>query len=252
MQMSELNIHREDDLLTLTLNRQESANALGPDLVEGMIDVLGTSQDIRLCVIRGEGKHFCAGFDLADIERLSDGDLLWRFLRIEHLLQLVNYAPFLTMAVVQGQVVGAGADLCAACHHRIATADARFRMPGWNFELALGTRRLTRLIGRDSARDMLVDTKQVSADEALRMNLVTGIAEQGQWDELVAQELQRARLLPQDALKQMLALTDTDTRAEDFAAIVQTAGRPGLKDRVNAYRERVAAERKRRRDERAS
>lgn len=234
-------VDQGEGILTLTLNRPESANALSPALVEELIAALVSAGDFSLCVIRGEGKHFCAGFDLSDLETLSDGDLLWRFLRIEQLLQLVQHAPIPVMAMVQGQVVGAGADLFAACWRRVAAGNARFRMPGWNFELALGTRRLTQLIGRDAARDMLIDTKVLSAVEASACGLASDLAEPAEWPAVIEVALQRARALPPRALRDMLELTATDTRTEDIAAIVTTAGRPGLRDRVVAYRDQMKA-----------
>ena len=236
-----LRVEREGERLTLTLNRPESANALSPALVEALINALTTAGEVRLCVIRGEGKHFCAGFDLSDLESLSDGDLLWRFLRIETLLQLVHHAPFPVLALAQGQIVGAGADLFAACWRRVAAPGAKFRMPGWNFELALGTRRLTALIGRDAARDLLIDTKVLSADEAVSCGLASELAEPEAWPALIEAAQRRAGALPPRALRDMLELTTTDTRREDLAAIVTTAARPGLKDRILAYRKQVSA-----------
>jgi len=201
---------------------------------------------VRLCVIRGAGRHFCAGFDLSDLDSLSDGDLLWRFLRIEILLQAVYHAPFAVVALGHGQMVGAGADLFAACWRRIAAADTRIRMPGWNFELALGTRRLTHLVGRDAARDLLIDTRILSADESLNCGLATDIASQQEWPDLIDELRQRCSALSPIALQNMLELTSSDSRNDDIAAIVKTAGRPGLKDRIIAYRDRVATSAKER------
>lgn len=235
-----LTVEDSAGILTLTLNRPEFANALSPHLVETLITVLSSVENTRLCVIRGEGKHFCAGFDLSDIDDLSDSNLLWRFLRIERLFQLVYHAPFPVMAMAHGQVVGAGADLFAASTRRVASADARFRFPGWNFELALGTRRLSRLIGADAARDLLIDTKVVQAEEAVALGLATDLYEISDWDYLVSQMAKRTKVLSSTAMADMLDLTATDTSNDDIAAIVKTAGRPGLKDRIVAYRQKVA------------
>lgn len=234
-----LTIERDGDVLGLTLDRPGNANALSPDLVEALIEVLSEPRDIRLCVLRGTGRHFCAGFDLSEIETLSDGDLLWRFLRIETLLQMVHHAPFPIMALAQGQAVGAGADLFAACWHRIAAPDARFRMPGWNFELALGTRRLANLIGSAAARDMLIDTRTVLTTEAREIGLATDVVDPAAWPGAVDAMRRRTAVLPPAAMREMLALTIRDTRSEDMAALVATAARPGLRDRVAAYRERM-------------
>ena len=241
-----LEIDQQGELLQLTLNRPRSANALSPELTEALIQALTQTPGVRLCVIRAAGRHFCAGFDLSDLDSLSDGDLLWRFLRIETLLQTIHHAPFAVVALGHGQMVGAGADLFAACWRRIATADARIRMPGWNFELALGTRRLTHLVGRDAARDLLIDTRILSADESLDCGLATDIASQQEWPGLIDELRQRCSALSPVALRNMLELTTSDSRNDDIAAIVNSAGRPGLKDRVIAYRDRVAASAKER------
>ena len=102
-------VQQDQGILSLTLNRPVSANALSPELVEFLIETIQRARGVRLCVIRGEGRHFCAGFDLSDLDSLGDGDLLWRFLRIETLLQTVYHAPFVTLALAQGQVDPAGA-----------------------------------------------------------------------------------------------------------------------------------------------
>lgn len=234
-----LKVDLSDGLLQLTLNRPDSANALNPELTEALILAITRSQEIRLCVVRGAGRHFCAGFDLSGLEDLSDGDLLWRFLRIETLLQALHHAPFPVVVFGHGQVVGAGADLFAACWRRVAASDFKFRMPGWNFELALGTRRLVHLIGQDAARDLLIDTKVLSAAESLACGLATDLAPQEEWPALTDGLHRRATALSPLAIKHMLGLSVNDSRNDDIAAIVKTAGRPGLKDRIIAYRDRV-------------
>lgn len=219
-------IEQSGQLLTITLNRPEQANAISQAMVDAILEALDNAGGIRAATIRGEGRNFCAGFDLSDIESLSDGDLLWRFLRIETMLQALYHAPFPVMALAQGHVVGAGADLFAACWQRVASPDARFQMPGWNFELALGTRRLTALIGTDAARDMLIDTRRLDAQQALDIGLACSIAPVDDWPALTTAFTERSQSLSASAVSSMLALTRTDTREADLAAIVQTAGGP--------------------------
>lgn len=239
VEKSALLIEYNNGIQYLTLNRPDSANALSPNLVEALIQTITEAENIHMCVIRGEGRHFCAGFDLSDLESLSDGDLLWRFLRIETLLQTVYHSSFPIVALAHGQVIGAGADLFAACWRRVATPDFKLKMPGWNFELALGTRRLTHLIGQDAARDLLIDTKSLSDKDSLACGLATDLAVPKDWPALIDQLSQRTSALPSRSLKSMLALTATDSRNDDIAAIVHTAGRPGLKQRILAYRDQI-------------
>lgn len=227
---------REDDVLLLTLNRGSKANSLTPTLVEDLITALDQPDNVRMAVIRGEGKHFCAGFDLSDISELSDGDLLWRFVRIELLLQKIYHSPFPIVALGHGQIVGAGADLFVACWHRVAAPCAKLKMPGWNFELALGSGRLAALIGQDAARDMLIDTRSISAEQAREIGLASDLIEKEGWEDLVTTLAARARTLPTEATTNMLALTGSKSAELDLAALVRSAARPGLKARVEKYR----------------
>lgn len=227
---------REDDVLLLTLNRGSKANSLTPTLVEDLITALDQPDNVRMAVIRGEGKHFCAGFDLSDISELSDGDLLWRFVRIELLLQKIYHSPFPIVALGHGQIVGAGADLFVACWHRVAAPCAKLKMPGWNFELALGTGRLAALIGQDAARDMLIDTRSISAEKAREIGLASDLIVKEGWEDLVTTLAARARTLPTEATTNMLALTGSKNAELDLAALVRSAARPGLKARVEKYR----------------
>jgi enoyl-CoA hydratase/carnithine racemase len=157
------------------------------------------------------------------------------------MLQLIHHAPFPVMALAHGAVIGAGADLFAACWQRVAAPGSRFRMPGWNFDLALGTRRLARLIGADHARDMLIDTRQIDADRAHEIGLATDILPDDEWELCIDTFRARVQVLSPEAVKSMLELTVVDSRSDDLAAIVDTAGRPGLKERILAYRARVQA-----------
>lgn len=227
---------REDDVLLLTLNRGSKANSLTPTLVEDLITALDQPDNVRMAVIRGEGKHFCAGFDLSDISELSDGDLLWRFVRIELLLQKIYHSPFPIVALGHGQIVGAGADLFVACWHRVAAPCVKLKMPGWNFELALGSGRLAALIGQDAARDMLIDTRSISAENAREIGLASDLIGKEGWEDLVTTLGARARTLPTEATTNMLALTGSKNAELDLASLVRSAARPGLKARVEKYR----------------
>ena len=80
---NDVQISQTESLLEITLNRPDQANAINQAIVEAIIDAFDNAHGVRACTIRGVGKNFCAGFDLSDIDSVSDGDLLWRFLRIE-------------------------------------------------------------------------------------------------------------------------------------------------------------------------
>ncbi len=179
--MSELRVEREGPLTRVILDRPQKSNALAPTLVEALLRVveLAAADGTRLLSFRANGRNFSAGFDFTDFEDCTGAELLWRFVRIEQLLQAVYYAPFATAAFAHGKNFGAGADLFMACETRTATPDATFRMPGLLFGIQLGTRRLAARIGQRNARSMLGETRTVSGAACVDMGFVTSSRREG-------------------------------------------------------------------------
>ncbi len=232
-------VEREDAVLRVTLNRPARANALDRATIDAFSAVLerrSLFDGIRALVIRGEGRNFCGGFDLSDIASLSDGDIVLRFLQIESLLQRLYHAPYLTIACAQGNAIGAGADIFAACDYRLAAAGARFRMPGWQFGIALGTRRLCDRVGPRIARDLLTTSRTLTADAALQCSFATRVVEPESWSPLVETIVHDSQKITSDTLMGLHVLTVPDHRDADMAALVASALRPpGLKRRLLAY-----------------
>ncbi|WP_162251487.1 MULTISPECIES: enoyl-CoA hydratase/isomerase family protein [unclassified Nocardioides] len=135
------------DVWTVTLDRPERANALSADLVEALHDVLDEAADARpeALVLRGNDRHFAAGFDLGGLGDETDASLAHRFLRVGLLLERLIAAPYRTVAVADGTAVGAGADLVLACDHRLVDPAVTLRFPGSAFGVALGTVRRAEL-----------------------------------------------------------------------------------------------------------
>ena len=231
-------IARDGGTTRVTLNRPDRANALGPDLVEDLLAAVeaARSDGTRLLVLQGEGKSFCSGFDLTDLDAVSDGDLVHRLIRIECLLQAVYHAPFPTLALAHGRVFGAGADLFCACSGRVAASGTSFRMPGLGFGIVLGTRRLKVRVGEDQARRIQNSGLTFDAAEALSLGFATGVADADAWPALVADAGKAALTLTPQATADLFRVPVTDTRDADMADIARTAAVPGLKARIQAYR----------------
>jgi enoyl-CoA hydratase/carnithine racemase len=229
-------VERDGAITTLRLNNAGKGNALSPALVEALATALGAAatDGTRLVVLRGEGRHFCTGFDLSDLAELSDGDLLLRVVRIELLLQQLHAMPVTTLAIGSGRTFGAGADLFAACDHRVALEGASFSFPGPAFGLALGTARLAARIGGTAARSLLLAGREVKAAEALALGLATAVVADP------APAISEAAVAAARLEAPTVALLHERTRgaddAADLAALVRSAARPGLRARIEAYR----------------
>ena len=229
-----LSSEHQAGVTTLTLQRPERGNALGPELVEGLIHTVEAAiadPAVHTLVLRGDGRHFCTGLDLTDLATLSDGDLLLRLVRIETLLALLWHAPIRTVALAHGRTWGAGADLFAVCEQRLVHPDTTLRFPGVQFGIVLGTRRLAERIGVDAARALVLEGGELDAPQALALGLATQLGD-------MAAEL--AAPLPDAATARAIrSATRADCRDADLAALVRSAARPGLQSRITAYRARL-------------
>lgn len=228
----------ENAVKTVTLDRPEKANALNRDLVEELFSTVAYSYDdgTRVLVLKGAGTHFCGGFDLSDAAKADDEELFQRFVRVEQLLALFRYSPFLSIACVQGSAIGAGADLTSSCHYRLGAPNARFRFPGFRFGISLGTRHLAHLIGPQRARDILLSNAVVNAEEAAAWGLLTEVCGPELFQERVAALVSGCDGLDDRSLATILRLTRPDTRDADLAEVVSSATVPGLSERVAHYR----------------
>lgn len=214
--ISELNDH----VLTLTLNRPKSRNALNPPLMRALYDALNDAAEdarVRCVVLRGNGPDFCAGGDIAaakdanDKKELSAEEKAQEELRkakrgpnsSEYMLnwltrsgessRILNQMPKPTIAVLHGNVVGAGVGLATGCDFRIVADDTRFMSGfikiGYSGDFG-GSYFMTRLVGPAKAREFYLLNERIDAQEANRLGLATRV---GTVDEVdaIAQEMAR-------------------------------------------------------------
>jgi enoyl-CoA hydratase/carnithine racemase len=231
-------VERCGDVVTVTLDRPRRANAVNLELTEQLLGVVdrAVGDGTRAVVLRGEGAHFCAGFDVHGALEQSEGDLLLRFVRIEQVLQKLRGAPFLTIACVAGKAIGAGADLAAACTYRLLDPGASMRFPGFRFGVALGTRHLASLVGTPEARKLLLESREVDARTARRLGLATALVERQRFADEVDAVVQASAALDRPSVAAVLDRTaPARADAEDMAALVASLTRPGLHARLARY-----------------
>ena len=233
-------VQRRDGVTRFVLSRAAVGNSLSLDLVCALQQEVDRcySDGTRLLVLEADGRHFCTGFDLSDLDSETDDTLLARFVRIELLLQAIHRAPFTTAAIGHGLVLGAGADLFAACEVRWITGSASFRFPGTAFGLVLGTGRLARLIGAALARDWVSSGRKVESQEALANGFVTAQIEPESLGEALDALATRARRLDLTTQNEVYEASggNPDNYAKDLYALIRSAARPGLKKRIQEYR----------------
>lgn len=241
----ELQLSASGDCLRLCLQRPERGNALSDTLVAAFEQALARACAARprLLMIEGAGPNFCTGFDLSGLASETDDSLLARFVRVELLLQAVSAAPFPTLAIAQGRVLGAGADLFCACSLRWVVGEAEFAFPGAGFGLVLGTGRLADTVGSPVAQDWVSRGARIDTAQALHAGLAHERIAASALDERRERLLQSVRRLD-DATHAAIHEAASGARrprgtvgdALDLQRLVRSAARPGLKARIAAYR----------------
>jgi 2-(1,2-epoxy-1,2-dihydrophenyl)acetyl-CoA isomerase len=197
---------------TVTLNRPERLNTMVDPLLDellGQLERAADAPEIRVVVLRGAGRAFCAGGDLREgIGGGVGGDgtianatgNLRRYMRIS---QLLHEMPKPTIAAVRGACAGAGLSLACAADLRYAGRTAVFATAFVNVGLSGdfgGTWTLSRLIGPARARAAYLLSDRISAEEAERIGLVTALVDEDELDDTVAGVAARLAAAPPLAL----------------------------------------------------
>ncbi|MEV0384861.1 enoyl-CoA hydratase-related protein [Nonomuraea sp. NPDC050643] len=186
-----LDVRRDGGTATIVIDRPP-ANAVDPALIDEFLEVLpGLAGDaaVRCLVIRGTGRFFVAGADIAVMRDLSEANhvRMRRWVEVQRLLEL---APKPVVAAMNGHALGGGAELSLACDLRILAASATIGFPEMSLGLfpgAGGSQRLPRLLGPHRAKRLMIDGARLSAAEALDLGLVDVVAADEDFDRVVAE-----------------------------------------------------------------
>ena len=235
----------------LVLDDPSNANALSPALVACLDESIraAVAANARAIALDSSSERFCAGFALRDVDDAGDAELRSRFEALEALLESVRRAPALTVAVVRGAALGAGADLVAACDYRIGTARARFAFPGSRFGVVLGTRQLAGLVGRQAALEILVEGRTLDADAALHCGLLSDLCSDDAASARVEAILQGCETIDVETLRAMLRLVRDAPSPRDRDELFASVSREGFAARVRDHARRTREARERRRAE---
>jgi enoyl-CoA hydratase len=244
----------KENILYVTINREKALNALNKDTLAELADVIafaGKTDEVRGVILTGAGeKAFVAG---ADIKEFSDysgkqGEELAKrghdlvFNAIEN-----SSKPFI--AAINGFALGGGLELAMACHIRIASDHAKLGLPEVTLGLIPGyggTQRLTQLVGKGKAIEMITTANMITASDAEKIGLVNYVVPQpdliNKAEELLNVIKQRAPLAISAAIKSVIASVNNNngyaTEIEEFGKCFETAD---FKEGVTAFVEKRKA-----------
>lgn len=165
-------------VLVLTLESDDGLPRIQRQILKEIgwrVEQLGSTREFSGCVIGGTERAFAVGADIAELARLTPAEAYEFSREGQRVMRLIERSRVPVVAAIQGYCIGGGLDLALACHVRIATSDAIFAHPGGALGILTGwggTQRLSRLIGRGQALEMLSTGKRLSAQEAHECGLV--------------------------------------------------------------------------------
>lgn len=182
MAMKHFQIQYSNKVLTVTISRPKALNALNSELLEELKDIiqeLYQNKDTRGLILTGDGdRAFVAGADIKELAVLTQDQALELARKGQALFKQIEDCPKPIIAAVNGFALGGGCELAMACHIRIATENATFAQPEINLGIIPGyggTQRLTQLVGRGKALELMLTGDQITAQEAKAVGLVNHV-----------------------------------------------------------------------------
>jgi enoyl-CoA hydratase/carnithine racemase len=197
----------KDGVATLTLNRPEQFNSLSEALIDALqreLDRIAGDDSVRVVVLAGAGRAFCAGHDLKEMRanpRQSYYEEL--FARCGRMMQTVVTLPKPVIARVHGVATAAGAQLVASCDLAIASENARFGTTGINLGLFCSTPSVavSRAMGRKRSFEMLFTGEMVDAKTAEGLGLVNRVVPLAELDAAVSGVAKKIAAQPASAVR---------------------------------------------------
>ena len=179
MEYTNIKLAKKNRVATIRLNRPDALNALSPELLAELSSAVveaGNDESMKVLVIRGEGRAFCAGADLTYFKKtFEDPSLLPDYVaQITDTLTRIEKLPIPVIAVVHGFALAGGLELMMACDMALVAEDARIGDQHVNFGLMPGggsTQRLPRRVGLQRAMELLTTGRWLSGAEAVDWGL---------------------------------------------------------------------------------
>lgn len=172
----------ESNVAYFRLNRPEQLNAISGQLIRELDEAIKSAEDdpeVRVVVVTGTGRAFCAGADLSEVTAVKKSAEFYGWVRrVQRVLLNLEELPKPTIAAINGLALGGGLEISLACDLRIASETSQLGVPEIKVGLlpaAGGMSRLPALIGRGRALQMIYTGRPVTAGEALTWGLVNEV-----------------------------------------------------------------------------
>jgi len=208
----------EDGIALVGLNRPAKRNAISDAVVEALsLAIARAEREAKAAVLFGDGKHFCAGLDLAEHVEKSPIEGVQGSRRWHSVFGQIEHGTIPWICALHGAVVGGGLELAASTHVRVADSTAFFALPEGQRGIFVGgggSVRVARLMGVARMTDLMLTGRVVDAPQAEAWNLVQYVTPEG---EARAKAIELARAASQNAEMSNYAVINALPRIQDMS-----------------------------------
>ena len=237
-------LHLQNHVATITLRRPDVANRLAPEdlpVIISHINTVNESDDVRVLVLRSEGKYFCSGYDISEVKNSQE-----KGSSFGEMVDAIEQCRAVTIAAIQGGVYGGATDMALACDFRVGADATEMFMPaarlGLHFYQAGLERYVTRL-GLDTAKRLFLTCEKLNADEMKSCGFLTHLVKADALESTVStltDTLSTMAPLPLFGMKKHLNLIARGQHDADAIArvVFRTVHSEDLKEGGEAWREK--------------
>lgn len=165
----------EDNIYTITMNRPEKRNAISDRLLEAVEQAFNaTPEGTRVIILAGEGKHFCAGLDLSELQHREPFAVVQHSRGWHRIFDRIANGGIPVVCAMQGAVIGGGLELATATHVRVSEPNTIYQLPEGRHGVFVGggaSVRVSRVVGPGRMCEMMLTGRILDADEGLQLGL---------------------------------------------------------------------------------
>jgi len=232
MNFETIKISIEEKVAVLTLSRPKALNALNQTLMKELYQFFSVdvkTLDLTGIIITGDGdKAFVAGADITEFLDIKEGEAFGPEMG-HQIFNAIENCHLPVIAAVNGYALGGGCELAMACHIRVASSNALFGTPEVTLGLIPGyggTQRLTQLVGKGKALELMMTADMIGAEEALKLGLANHVVEAGK-------EITKAKeILSKIAKKAPLAISKVIESVNAFFEM----GKDGYQTEIDSFK----------------
>lgn len=249
--MTEQLVRTESDgfIYTITLARPQKRNAVSDRLLRALEEALtNVPEGTRAIILAGDGKHFCAGLDLAEHQHREPFGVMQHSQWWHRIFHRIQHGGIPVIAALHGAVIGGGLELASATHIRVAEPDTIYQLPEGRHGIFVGggaSVRVARIIGAGRMAEMMLTGRIIDAEEGQRLGLSHYLVGAGEALEKARQLAERvAENAPMANWAMCSAIARIDNMASDdglfveslTAAVTQTS--PEVAERIGEFLKR--------------